>query len=401
MPPRRAHKATLHSRTWSSNFHFMTSRALLGPADVTDEEMASMVASLLGETQVKVVDVDVTPVDYAIPSITTAGRHWVRGHAATATGLTPFSMFVKQVQCWSRSEYFAPVPPEIRDMAAASVPWRTEPLVYRSDLRDRLPQGLSMPTLLGVFDLDECSASIWLGEVEPHVWPWDLERYGRAAYLLGRIAASPTVAPLADLGNRRAWSVRAYFEGRLRHQVMPMLDDDNLWAHPLLAGPFGPDLRSRLREAATQAERWVEELESAPQLSGHGDACPNNLLSTPDKDNFVVIDFGFWQPAPLAFDLGQLVLGEVQLGRRPAATLAQTDAVVIPRYAEGLAAEGVVVDTSLIARLHALQMLIYTGLSSIPFEHLDGALTPELLELSADRAVLATYCLDLVDSTGG
>ena len=377
----------------------MSSRALLGDADVSDGELATMVASLLGEERVEILDLEVSLVDYDLPSITTAGRYWVSGHADTADGLRPFRIFVKHVQCWSRSPLFASVPPEIRDTAAAGVPWRTEPLIYRSDLAERLPTGLSMPTALGVYDLDELSASMWLAEVPATDWPWDLNRYRRAAYLLGRLAASPAVAPLADLG-AHAWTVRDYLEGRFSHQVVPMLDDDGLWSHPLLARSFGPEVRDRMRNAAAQAPRWVAELDGAPLVTGHGDACPNNLMGASHRDSLVLIDFGFWKPLPLGFDLGQLVLGEVQLGRRPAATLAQTDAAVGPEYVQGLVDEGMVVDPALVNRLHALQMLIFSGLSSMPFEHLASPPSPQLDRIAADRATIATYCLDLVERTG-
>jgi hypothetical protein len=377
----------------------MSTRTLLGAADVDDDDLATMVASLLGEEQVAVLDVEVCPVDYDLAAITTAGRHWVSGHAETATGPTPFRIFVKQVQCWSRSPLFEPVPPEIRDMAAAGVPWRTEPLVYRSDLAARLPEGLSMPSVLGVFDLDELSASIWLAEVPAYDWPWDLDRYRRAAYLLGRLAGSQRIAPLADIGEH-AWTVRDYVNGRFRHQVVPMLRDDDLWTHPLLADAFGPDLRERMRDAALRVPSWVEELAAAPHLPAHGDACPNNLLGAPSRDDFILIDFGFWKPLPLGFDLGQLVLGDVQLGRRPGASLAETDAAVVPAYVEGLAVEGMPVDPTVVRRLHALQMLIFSGLSSMPFEHLDAAPSPKLTNLAADRAALATYCLNLAEATG-
>lgn len=377
----------------------MATRELLGVTDVDDEVLATMVASLLGEKRVELLDVTVSTVNYNLPAITTAGRYWVSGHAATANGQQPFRMFVKHVRCWSQSPFFQFVPAEIRDMVAASVPWRTEPLVYRSDLAERLPAGFCMPKVLGVYDLDELSASIWLAEVPATDWAWDLARHRRAAYLLGRLAGSPELAPLAGVG-RHKWTVRDYVEGRLRHQVLPMLHDDGLWAHPLLAQAFGPELRARICDAAVQAPRWAAELDEAPLLTGHGDACPNNLLGAPDRDSFVLIDFGFWNPLPLGFDLGQLLLGEVQLGRRPAATLAQTDAVIVPAYVEGLAAEGMFVDPVLVTRLHALQMMIYSGISSLPFEHLDSPPSPELTTIASDRAVLTTYCLDLVDRTG-
>ena len=79
--------------------------------------------------------------------------------------------------------------------------------------------------------------------------------------------------------------------------------------------------------------------------------------------------------------------------------MTETDAAVVPAYVGGLAAEGMVVDPVVVTRLHALQMLLFSGLSSMPFEHLDSPPSPELEFLAADRAALATYCLDLVEST--
>ncbi|WP_295699417.1 hypothetical protein, partial [Lapillicoccus sp.] len=143
----------------------MRSRELLCAADVTDDRLLTIVADLLGEETYGLSDVRVEAVDYDLQSITTAGRWWVSGLARTAIGDLPFRIFVKYVQNWSRSPQFARVPPEIREMAAASVPWRTEAGVYRSDLAHRLPDGLSMPRALAVIDVDALSSTIWLEEV--------------------------------------------------------------------------------------------------------------------------------------------------------------------------------------------------------------------------------------------
>ena len=72
----------------------MTGRELLGAADVTDDQLATMVADLLGEESVGLVDVRVEPVDYDLPAITTAGRWWVSGHAATSNGDAPFRILL-------------------------------------------------------------------------------------------------------------------------------------------------------------------------------------------------------------------------------------------------------------------------------------------------------------------
>ena len=133
----------------------MGDRHLLGAADVTDDVLLAMVSDLLDQAVASLHDVHVEEFEYDLPAITTAGRHRVFGVASCTDGDQPFSMFVKQVQEWSRSPYFADVPPDFREQAARMVPWRTEAEVYRSDLADRLPDGLGMPRALGVYDLDE------------------------------------------------------------------------------------------------------------------------------------------------------------------------------------------------------------------------------------------------------
>ena len=61
----------------------MHDRSALGPADVTDEELTSMVADLLGSAAeaVEVVESHADEVAYDLPAITTAGRYWVSGTA--------------------------------------------------------------------------------------------------------------------------------------------------------------------------------------------------------------------------------------------------------------------------------------------------------------------------------
>src|SRR3954463_14310899 len=177
----------------------MESREELGAADVTDAQLAAMVADLLHEDEVELLDARVDPVDYHLPAITTGGRWWVSGHAATTCARAPFRLFVKQVQSWERSPLFAFVPEEYHEQAVSGVPWKTEADVYRSDLIHLLPEGLSAPRALGVFDLDELSASIWLEEVPVRPLAWDIGRPERAAYLLGRFSASRALAGLGEL----------------------------------------------------------------------------------------------------------------------------------------------------------------------------------------------------------
>ena len=65
----------------------------------------------------------------------------------------------------------------------------------------------------------------------------------------------------------------------------------------------------------------------------------------------------------------------------------------------GLAEEGVAVDLATLRRAHALQLLLFTGLSSIPFELLDEQPTDALRAMAATRAAIARHSLDLLDQT--
>ena len=172
-----------------------------------------MVASHLGQDSVELLESRADPVDYDLPAITTGGRWWVSGHAATECGRrVPFRFFVKQVQSWDRHPFFAFVPEEFRELAVAGVPWKTEAEVYRCDLARRLPHGLSAPRALGVFDLDASSSAIWIEEVPTRPSNWDRQRYERAAHLLGRLSASRELAPLAGLRDVD-WSLTMYANG--------------------------------------------------------------------------------------------------------------------------------------------------------------------------------------------
>jgi hypothetical protein len=375
----------------------MHERSLLGPAEVDDTTLIAMVADLLGAepAAVRIESSTVREFPYDLPAITTAARYVVSGDALVDGERATYEMFVKVVQSWARSPMFAFVPDEMKELAEASVPWRTEPLAYRSDLADRLPDGLTMPRALAVFDLDEKSASVWLEMVPVVQRRWDEARYDRAAYLLGRLAGSPRVAELATVG-QHSFTMADYAFGRLQTQVIPMLHDDAIWQHPLVAATFGDELRDRLRAAAARVPAYLEEVLALPHTAAHGDACPNNLLATTDSPDFTLIDYGFWLPMPVGADLSQLLIGDVQIGRSRAGDLAARDDAHVAAYVRGLRDEGCEIPEPAVRRAHALHMLMMSGLSAVPVELLDRPPSPALEAQVADRAAIATFCLDRV-----
>jgi Phosphotransferase enzyme family len=378
----------------------MGDRSVLGAADVSDESLASMVAAAVGAEHVELLTSRAEVAPYDLEALTTGGRYWVSGTAVANGRETSYRFFVKVVQTWARSPLFAFVPEALRPAALAMVPWRREPELYRSDLADRLPEGFTVPRAFEVTYLDDESAAVWLEAVDVLTEPWDVGRHARAAYLLGRLAASPRVRPLATLcdgGGKR--TVRDYADGRVAHLVVPALRDDEIWSHPLVAETFGTALRDELRAAADLLPTWLDELDRAPVGTSHGDACTRNLLVTSASDDFVLIDFGFWGVAPLGFDLGQLVLAEVAMGERASGCLPVLEAACLPAYVEGLRAEGVDVAAEVVARAHALLMMLFSGLSAVPVEHLGSPVTPELLRLGRERAAGARFMLDRVAAT--
>ncbi len=375
----------------------MGTRDELGAADVTDARLAAMVADLLHQDEVELLDSRVDPVDYDLPAITTGGRWWVSGHATTPCGKAPFRLFVKQVQSWSRSPLFQMVPEHLQEWAASTVPWKTEAEVYRSDIGALLPEGLRAPRSLGVFDLDDTSSAIWLEVVATRPATWDHRRYERAAYLLGRFSGSQALAPLQGLRDMD-WSLNTYVTGRLQVQVQPILMSDDVWQHPLCAA-FDDDLRDRLRRTVADCAALGAEGDALPYLLSHGDACPNNLMAGEHDDELVMIDFGFWGGAPVGFDLTQLLVGDVQIGKRGADDLAELDEAIVAAYVAGLRAEGCEIPEEQVRRGHALCLLLMTGLSTVPFDLFEGPIDDRTMKVAADRAALARYALGLLDTT--
>lgn len=377
-------------------------REVLGAAAVDDVVLADLVAAQLGVDAVRLESVTAEVAPYDLEALTTAGRYWVHGTATTPDGTElPYRFFVKVVQSWERSPVFQMVPEEMRAEALAMIPWEREPVVYRSDLGDLLPDGLTMPAARRVAEVDDLSAAVWLDAVDVQPVRWDVPRFERAAHLLGRLAASPRVAPVAAIGETPRLH-RRYAAGRLAGQVLPALHDDDLWHHPLMAAGFDTGVRDRLRDAAARLPGFLDELDTALMGATHGDACPRNLLvrrGCLDDGSFVLIDFGFWGRAPLGFDLSQLLLGEVQTGERVASDLPGLEAAVVPAYVAGLAAEGIEVDPAVVQRAHVLLALLFNGLSATPFELLGGPPDDEAVRVTRERCAMASFLLDLEATT--
>ena len=372
-------------------------REVLGRDDVTDAELEAMLADLWGVGATTLLGATAETVDYDVPSILTGARTWVRGTAEVDGSARDFTLFVKRVHHWRHSPFFALVPPEVAEWAATTVPWRSEVLAYASDLADRLPAGLTMPRALRVEERPDQTAVLWLEKVEHDPAPWTADDYIRAAHLLGRLSGSPAVAELAAI-DPEPWHIRYFVDGRLAHTVFPVLADEAVWAHPAVAEHFGP-LRADLGAVAARLDRLAEEYVALPHRASHGDACPNNLMRHVDGGGYTLIDFGFWRPQPVGFDLSQLLVGEIQVRRLDADDLPERAAACLAAYAEGLAAEGCDVAPEVLRRSHAVSLVLFNGLPSIPVEALGEDDQDRAAHHVAQRAGVARYALDVLAAT--
>ena len=331
---------------------------------VDDETLAG----LLGAD--RVLDHRVDELAYDLQTITTASRWWVSGTLERAGTRENFRLVAKVLRAADRSPVWAFIPPEGRRLTLELLDWRVEPRVYASDLARHLPDDLAMPRCLRVEPLDEGSAVVWLEAVEGVRATWDDADLARAARALGRLAGSGAVARVADAVGHAYGPVQArrYWEGRLQMQFGRAYGDPSLWEHPVLAAEVDGATRGRLLRLLEAAPDLVAEIEALPLLSGHGDGCANNLLLTPAA--VVAVDWAFFARLPLGFDLTQLVVSEIDLGRAPAGDLAHRREVALPAYAAGLADEGVEVDPDALLRAHRAQAALHAGVPTIPLERL-------------------------------
>lgn len=363
--------------------------AQLDPAGLLQVDDLDL-AGLLGVDRVP--DHRVVTVAYDLQTITTGGRWWVSGHAERAGALEEFRLVAKLVRSADRSPVWPFIPPGGQALTLAMLDWRIEPAVYASDLDTVLPPDLAMPRCHAVQPVDDDSAVVWLEAVSHRDRGWNDADLVRVARVLGRLAGSAAVAAVADrvghpYGPRQA---RAYWEGRLSMQFGTAYRDPACWEHPVLAVAVDAPTRDRLLGLLAAAPALVAEVEELPLLSAHGDACANNLLLT--EDAVVAIDWAFFCRTRLGFDLSQLVVSDVELGRVPAASVPDRQALAVPAYAAGLADVGVAVEQDALLRAHRVQAALAIGVSVIPLEDL-GQDPSTLVPLLRERLVLLDHLL--------
>jgi hypothetical protein len=260
--------------------------APLGRAALDDQAFADLVRTITGRSDAEPASVRIEPVDYEIGTPSTEGLLRLRGTAELAGGdVIDWSCFVKRLQSAKWWDKLHLVPEEVREFFIANLPWRLDIAAHTNGVASLLPDGLRLATAYRIDEYDDDRATLWMENVEETSDPWHLDRFERAAYLLGRLAARRQphlVGPImpGPGADTPGFGLRYYTNGRVRLGALPSIADEQTWQHPLLkaavcnAGEH--TLRADLLALAARLPAVLDSLDALPQTYQHGDASPQN-----------------------------------------------------------------------------------------------------------------------------
>jgi hypothetical protein len=357
---------------------------LSGLLGVTEPEVPAALSAIAGR-QVDPTTIKIKTFPYGYGSPATGGLWQVGGDG--------WSRFVKKLHHVRHWPGLAQMPPGIATSFADEFPWRTEIELWDPRVQASLPPGLRTPVLHRLVELPDDRLVLWQEDVEQSTESWDLERYRRSAYHLGRWNArsmAPEVLAVTDFP--AGFALRMYAERAVQFRGLGPLRDDGLWQHPWLRDHG--DLRAGLLEAGARIPELLDRLDGLPQAMPHGDASPQNLLVPVDGSaEFVVIDLSFRTPHTLGFDLGQLLVGLVHAGDLPASSLPEVSATIVPAYLAGLAAEGVTDVDEHVRSGFVISVLLRSGFDGFRYD-LIGTGDEEARHAFAERVAMSRFLLD-------
>lgn len=217
--------------------------------------------------------------------------------------------------------------------------WRREALAYQHHLAAAYAgSGIVAPECLAVDVTDRDAAMLleWVPDEPGETWP--VTSYGQAAKAMGT-AQAPFL-----LGRPRpsfSWLSERFLREYSTEKPArwSLLDDDDVWAHPVVRQTFPDGLRDGVLFVHAHRERLYQISEILPRTLGHLDFWPKNLFSRADGQ-IVLIDWGFAGDAAVGEDAGNLVPDAVFDHFIPAAQMPLLEQVVYDGYLEGLRAAG-------------------------------------------------------------
>jgi hypothetical protein len=353
--------------------------APLGRDALDEQEFTRLVQTITGQPGARPTSARVEPFDYLIGTPSTEELLRLFGTATLSDDSeVEWSCFIKKLQSARHWPMIHVVPEEVREHFVQNLPWQLEVAVHRSNIADILPEGLRLPTAYRIDVHSDDRAVLWMENVVQAPGCWPMERFERAAYLLGRLSARRQVhlvKPLLPRGTVETPGIglRYYTNGRVIMGALRGLADKQTWRHPLLAaavcnaGDHG--LRDELLELGQRLPAVLDALDALPQTYQHGDASPQNLLVPKDnEDEFVVIDWGFDCPQAVGFDLGQLLIGLAHAGELSPDALPVVHRAIVPAFMEGLAADGMIVPEEQVLYGYLGSLLCRATFTALPLE---------------------------------
>lgn len=364
------------------------------PGGVTRDDVQDMLRRELGRPWLSVRQIDVTPVQHTITAPATDFLRRVRVVADDAERLE-LRLVAKGLQSAIHG-LPAFVPIEDRERIAAVIPWRLEAEVYTGDTADRMPPGLRLPELYGVFQRGDDRIQLWLEDVEPVDVPWSPSDLARAATALGRLTVRRADQVLLSQPPRSF--LEHMVDDAVRRFAVPHLAGESLWSHPAFGQPEVAALRDELRDLAGGLDDLLASLTGVPWVNTHGDPTPMNLLRPrAHPDTFVLIDWGTATRGPVGWDVVPLVFGPAENGSAHPDDLAERLAVAVPAYGAGLAAEGMAVpEDALAAAVRSCALLRYPFTSLPLSEALNGR--PERDDLEGYARRKAAFVRGVLDA---
>jgi len=361
----------------------------LGVARPTDTQLVDIVSAALGHPAAP-GEWSVAPVPYEAGSPATGALLRVRG--STPDG-DPWSVFLKVLQHPRHWSGLDRLPPFAREDFVSTFPWRSELDAWQPEFMAALPRGLRLPELYLLAELPPDRVAVWMEDIDVSATPWSRERFGRAADLLGRLAANRCSTELLDsCPVPRGFGVRKYAEGPVS-SARSALDSDGLWRHPSLNTDQGRQVRAELQQLAKRIPSILDMLDRCPQSLPHGDASPQNLLVPRAlPGTLVAIDIAFQCPVAIGFDLAQLLVGLAHAGELRATDLPAVHEVLQPAFAAGFAAGGGHIDPADLSRGYLGSLIVRNAFTSVPFGELNrlpAAVIAERLALTGFLCGLA------------
>ena len=301
---------------------------IVTPAD--DAEVADVARRVTRDPAAELVVWSAVPIAHVGIIDTTGGLHRVIGCVRSEGREVEWSCVLKVLTRPPLTECLDP---------ASWCYWRREARFYGSALATTLPAPLRAPRAYEVVDRDQ-EAHVWMEGIAAPSGRWGLDDFRRAARAAGLSAGEFAAGrPLPD----SPWLTRGFLRS--------LLADGGFWARRMdpergdawrspFADSFGARTRERVLRLWADRDALLSSMDRLPQVFGHGDLHPRNILLPAGVKEVVALDWAFCGAFPLGTDLADLVGLAAWFCDIEIADLAAVEQAAFAAYEDGLLAAG-------------------------------------------------------------